>query len=77
MNTLFLSLIWMWIFNRLDILKNIAGMRGFPIATENNKALAESLNNCIDPNDPNINKVMYCLHLPITYQPYTHTHLEQ
>ena len=39
------------------MLVETARVRGFTVVTESNKALAESLNSCVDPQDPEVNKV--------------------
>lgn len=44
--------------NNFDNLRNCAKSLGFCIDTSSNKALAESLDQCVDPLDPMVNKLM-------------------
>ncbi len=46
--------------SRLASLTEIARVKGFTISADSNKALAESLNNCVDPQDPSVNTVHHC-----------------
>ncbi len=43
---------------RLASLTETARVKGFTISADSNKALAESLNNCVDPQDPSVNTVL-------------------
>ncbi|XP_064382954.1 DIS3-like exonuclease 1 [Halichondria panicea] len=44
--------------DRLASLTEIARVKGFTISADSNKALAESLNNCVDPQDPSVNTII-------------------
>ncbi|CAI7992116.1 DIS3-like exonuclease 1 [Geodia barretti] len=46
---------------RFTHLRTCAGVRGFQILTGSNKELAESLDNAVDPHDPEVNKIFRIL----------------
>lgn len=46
---------------QFENLKNCASSRGFKIETASNKVLAQSLDRCVDPRDPVVNKLMRSL----------------
>jgi DIS3-like exonuclease 1 len=47
--------------SRFDEFCKLAASKGFTIDTSSNKALAESLNNCVDPKDPTFNFLLRSL----------------
>ncbi|XP_067057370.1 DIS3-like exonuclease 1 [Acropora muricata] len=46
---------------RFANLTHCAAAKGFSIDTSSNKSLADSLDDCVDPNDPNFNKIIRSL----------------
>ncbi|KAK3090437.1 hypothetical protein FSP39_011852 [Pinctada imbricata] len=46
---------------QFESLRNCAASRGFTIKTSSNKELAESLDRCVDCNDPEVNKLLRTL----------------
>ena len=52
---------------RFALLRKCAERKGFSIKTHSNKALARSLDECDDPNDPDFNRVYVnmCMHVAL------------